>query len=130
MGEEVKTTTIPRLAGDGSNWVTYRDRISLTLKRRGLGDHFTHASPTKRYTQLASTSGLTVDEKWEDDEVAFRELIAVSIPDDEFNQIKSAPHAKEMWEQLKAIYEGRTQALLMNAWRQLQNTKCGENEDL
>ena len=80
--------------------------------------------------QLATTSGLIIDEKWEEDKITFHKLIAVSIPDNEFNQIKSTSHAKVMWEQLKVIYEGRTQVLLMNVWQQLQNMKCGENEDL
>jgi len=130
MGEEVKTSIVLKLAGDGANWVTYRDRMTLTFKRRGLGDHLDFTKPTKRYTALATVSSLTVDEKWEEDEFAFRELIAISIPDNEFNRIKSATHGKDMWDQLKGMYESWTQALLSNMWRQLQNTKCKEDVDL
>jgi len=71
MGEEVKTSIVPKLAGDGANWVMYWDRMTLTFKRQGLGDHLDFMKLTKWYAVLTTVSSLTVDEKWEEDEFAF-----------------------------------------------------------
>ena len=63
MGEEVKTSIVPKLVGDGANWVTYQDRMTLTFKRQGLGDHLDFTKLTKQYMALATASSLTVNKK-------------------------------------------------------------------
>jgi hypothetical protein len=85
MGEEVRTNTLPRLAADGANWVTYHNHMMLAFRRQGLGDHLTHISPTPKAKKLAAASNVDVNNKWEDDELAFQELIAISIPNDDFH---------------------------------------------
>jgi len=47
-----------RLAGDGSNWVTYRDRLNITLRMRRWQDHLTSSSATQAYTDRGDVNGI------------------------------------------------------------------------
>ena len=60
----------------------------------------------------------------------FRDLIGMSVPDNVYLHIKGATHAKDMWDQLKGMFEGRSRTLSINAWRKLQNMRCKEDEDV
>jgi gag-polypeptide of LTR copia-type len=54
----------------------------------------------------------------------------MSIPDSVYLRIKGAAHAKDMWSQLKGMFEGWSWMLTTNAWRRLTNTRCKEGEDI
>jgi hypothetical protein len=53
-----------------------------------------------------------------------------SIPDDFFNRIKDRQNAREWWDSLKKICEGRSRTLLINLGQKLQNICCGEDDDI
>ena len=50
-----------RLAANGANWVTYRDRLNITLRMRRWQDHLTSASATKAYVDRGDINGIKPD---------------------------------------------------------------------
>ena len=129
MNDAMKLDLV-RLAADGSNWVTYRDRLNITLRMRRWQDHLTSNSITKAYLDRGDVNNIKPDMRWEDDDEAVKHLIMNTVPDDIFNRIKSGSNAKSWWDSLKAICEGRSRSLLIDLGRKLQNTHCGEDDDV
>ena len=129
MNEDYKFN-IMKLAGDGTNWVTYRDRMRYALDTRGWSDHLTSDTMTQEHKDAGDVGGVKPEAHWKADEAAVRQLIVASVPDSVFNRIKGGANAKSIWDELKKLFEGRTRSLLIDLGRKLQNTKCGEDDDV
>jgi hypothetical protein len=125
MSEDLKINVV-RLAVDGSNWITYRDRLQFALFVRSLTEHLTHTTVTATYTNAGVINGMTPVQRWDHDETTTKYLIASSVPDSIFKRIKSGTRAKDVWDSLKKLSEDRAQNLLMDLTRRIQNTKCTE----
>ena len=121
---------IAKLAADGSNWVTYRDRIMWALDAKGLLDHLTNGSITSDYVAAGTIDGQAPEARWKRDEAMVKQLVAGSVPDTVFSQIKAGLGAKEVWEQLRLLYEGRSKLILVDLRRKMQNTCCGPEDDV
>jgi gag-polypeptide of LTR copia-type len=121
---------VTKLVADGSNWVTYRDRIMWALNAKGLLEHLTSDMITSDYSTAGTVDGLTLEARWKKDEAMVKQLVAGSVPDMVFSQIKAGLKAKEVWDQLRALYEGRTKLILVDLWKRLQNTHCGADDDI
>ncbi|KAH9994357.1 hypothetical protein BJV74DRAFT_770395, partial [Russula compacta] len=80
---------LPKLASDGSNWITYHNRIEWSIKMRGLGDHLMHKAITKSYLNASDIGGFTPDQQWTRDEVTTSSLLDTMIPDKLFQEIKN-----------------------------------------
>jgi hypothetical protein len=50
---------------------------------------------------------------WDNDEATAMYTIAASIPNSVFTSVKSNTTAKDVWDALKALYEGRTTMVLV-----------------
>ena len=129
MNEDYKVNVM-KLTADGSNWVTYRDRLKFTLDLHGWSDHLTETAVTQTYMDAGDVGGVKPQARWKADEAAVRQIIVTSVPDGVFNRIKSGADAKTVWEDLKKIFEGRTRNLLIDLGRKLQNTRCGDDDDV
>ncbi len=129
MNEDYKIN-IFKLAADGSNWVTYRDRMKYALDTRGWAGHLVSTAVTQEYKDAGDIGGVKPETRWKADEAVVRQLIIASVPDSVFNHIKGGANAKSVWDELKKIFEGRTRNLLIDLGRKLQNTKCGEDDDI
>ena len=127
---DIMKIELVRLVGDGSNWVTYRDRLNITLRMRRWQDHLTQRSVTQAYLDRGDVNNVKPAMRWEDDDEAVKHLIMNSTPDDIFNRIKGGANAKAWWDSLKNICEGRSRSLLIDLGRKLQNTHCGEEDDV
>ena len=119
-----------RLAGDGSNWVSYRDRLQVTLRMRRWQEHLTATSVTQAYTNRGDVNGIAPPMRWEDDDEAVKHLIMNSISDKMFNRIKAGTNAKAWWDELKKICEGRSRDLRIDIDRKLRNTSCRDDDDV
>ncbi|KAH9012681.1 hypothetical protein EDB84DRAFT_1642548 [Lactarius hengduanensis] len=84
MSDDLRTM-VTKLIADGSNWVTYRDRMLWAVESRGLSEHLTEATITAAYTGPGDVNGLTPAVRWRMDQAAVKQLIAISIPDTVFN---------------------------------------------
>ena len=121
---------IEKLNADGSNWVSFRDRMMWALWSRGLLEHLTSTTVTANYTAIGTVNNITPQMKWDNDEATAMHVIAASIPNSVFTNVKSKPNTKEVWDALKALYEGRTQMVLVKMSQQLQTTRCGEDNSV
>src|SRR5258708_14883381 len=129
MSNDIKLH-LPMLAADGSNWITYRDRIIWLMKMRGLGDHLMSTVTTQSYKDAGDVAGLKPEQRWTADENAASQLIGATIPDSVFHKIKTADFVKDVWDRLKGLFEGKSRTLLIDLGRKLQNTRCGDSEDV
>ncbi|KAF8484320.1 hypothetical protein F5888DRAFT_1770990 [Russula emetica] len=107
------TLHLPKLSADGSNWITYRDRIKWTITMRGLGDHLTDDKLTQGYRSAGDIGGLKPEQRWTADKIAVNQIFGATIPDLVFNQIKSSYEPKDVWDKLKALFEGKSRSLLL-----------------
>jgi len=121
---------LPKLDADGSNWITYRDRMQWIVKMRGLGDHLMHATISPDYTKAGDVGGLKPAQRWTAGEIAVSQLFGMTIPDSVFHQIKSADNVRDIWDKLKALFEGKSRVWMIDVGRKFQNTRCGEDDDV
>ena len=59
-----------------------------------------------------------------------KQAIAALVPDSIFNRIKGSMRTKDVWDVLKALFEGRTQMIVVDLCRQIQSLKCGEDDNV
>ena len=130
MSDFVSKLHIEKLNTDGSNWVSSRDRMMWVLQFWGLLEHLTSTVVTANYTAIRMVNNITPQMKWDNDEATTMHVIAASIPNSIFTNVKSKPNTKEVWDALKALYEGRTQMVLVKTSQQLQTTHCGEDDSV
>ena len=127
---ELMKLEIVCLAGNGSNWVSYRDRFGVILRMQHWQEHLTSAQVTQAYRDRGDVNGVAPIMRWEDDNKAVKALIMSSIPDELFNRIKSGVNAQAWWDSLKNICEDRSRSMSIDLRGKLQSTRCGEDDDV
>jgi len=85
---------------------------------------------TQTYQDAGNVGILTPQMQWHLDQAAVKQLISSSVPDTVFNAIKTGATAKDVWDTLKKLYEGRTTLILVDLRRQLQTTHCAEEDNV
>ena len=139
---------VPRLLADGSNWVTYRDRLRWALSARGLLGNITEDNPKPQNPIVnepspdpADTAAMSAHanlnrgyelriDRWVTAEATVKQCIASTIPDSIFNWIKNKKSAKDVWDAITDIFEDWSTMVAIDLRLKLQNIKCGENEDV
>ncbi|KAJ3489198.1 hypothetical protein NLJ89_g11551 [Agrocybe chaxingu] len=145
---------VPKLLADGSNWVTYKDRLRWAVDARGLLNHLDEdiPEPTKLTVTSLDTLGdpntpakagttSTTDERvtrgyelrttqYKTSEATVKQAIASTIPDSVFNRIKTKKTAKNVWDALTEIFENRSLTVAIDLRHQMQTIKCGKHEDV
>ena len=129
MSDDTKIT-VTKLVVDGSNWVTYRDRMQWAIDSRSLSIHLTSPTITQEYKDAGNVGIMTPKIRWRHDQAAVKQLIGSSVPDTVFNAIKTGNTAKDVWDQLKKLFEGRTTLILVDLGRHLQTTHCAEEDSI
>ena len=122
--------TLTKLAPNGHNWVTYRDRIEWVFNTRQWSEHLTQVTVPQTYIAAGDIGGVTPQNRWAAEERTIKELIGESIPDSVFSKIKSKPNVREIWTTLRALYEARTTMIVVDMTKRLQSTKCNEDDDV
>jgi hypothetical protein len=121
---------IPKLAVDGSNWVIYRDRMIWAMDSHMLSDHLTNDSMPQAYPAAGTVNGAPAATQWAHGEATVKQAIAASVPDSVFNRIKGGTCAKDIWDAVKALLEGRTQMLVVDLRQRIQMLKCSEDDNV
>ena len=129
QNSEIKSS-VPKLQSDGANWVTYRDRLILALESLGLDIHLNNDKAPKEYSAKGEVGGLDAATRWKRGESGTKQLIAATIPETIFSQIKGGTRAKEMWEALKKLHEERSRVTRVTLLRKFRNLKCEEEGDV
>ncbi len=128
MGEE--KLHLPKLASDGSNWITYRNCIQWSFKMRGLGNHLISNSILDEDLEAGDIGGYTPAQRWERGEVSASSLLDATILDNVFQSIKDAESMNEVWDNLKALFEGKSRTISVDLGQKLQTTHYGEDDDI
>src|SRR5258707_9547205 len=82
MGEE--KLHLPKLASDGSNWITYRNHIQWSFKMRGLGNYLISDSIPDEDLKEGDISGFTPAQRWKRGEISTSSLLDTTILDNVF----------------------------------------------
>ena len=130
MSDDDLQFNVTKLATDGSNWVAYRDRMIWAINLRQWSEHLTRATVPPSYFTAGIINGLTPDQRWEAEEASAKHLIAMSVPDDVFNCIKTKPKAMEVWRAVETFYLSRTKYIRVDLDKKLQNTKLDSEGDV
>jgi gag-polypeptide of LTR copia-type len=96
---------ITKLAMDGLNWVTYRNCMLWAFASRQWSHHLDTITVPPSYINTGIVNRQTPQEHWDVEEAAARQLIASSVPDHIFNQIKSKNTTHKVWDTLKSLYQ-------------------------
>jgi gag-polypeptide of LTR copia-type len=125
MSDDFKVTMV-KLANDGANWISYRDRMIWAFDNRRWSEHLTNDAVPATWVTIGT---ITPQQRWEAEEASTKNLIAASVPDHVFNRIKSKTNTKEIWDAIKEIYQKRSKMITVDLGRKLQSTKLSDNED-
>ena len=128
MGDE--RNQLERLLPDGTNWVSYRDRFMWVIEGHDWQDHLTHDTITQAYIDLGPVNNVQPPRRWMLDDRAVKTLISSSVPNPVFSQIKSHTAAKDVWNALKTLFEGRSALCLVDLGQRFQSTRCSETENI
>ena len=141
----IKVTSLPKLAADGSNWITYQDHIVNAIKAKGLHRHLlgTVCKPeeleewTRKFYKPEIMLPLTDDkleahknliDTYEQKEVMLCEIIYETINRSTFIQIKGKPTAANIWKKLQSIHTDKGSMFETDLLTQLQ-TICFSDGD-
>ena len=145
--DTLKLLKLPKLKDDGTNWITYRERIINTLTHKGLKRHVngTARKPAevefkddKAYkkgtaSELTPTM-LTALEKEQDEyeqkEASVREVIYETIGQSLFLQVKNEETAAKVWDKLVSIMEKKGDLIQVSIFSKLQTMVCLEDDDV
>ena len=117
------------LATDGSNWVTYQSQLIWAFNLRGWSDHLTTSTVPAAYITAGNINSQSPDQRWVTEEAITKHMIAASVPDCIFNQVKSKSTTKEVWAAVKAIHQTQSTMIAVDLYKKLQNTKLEEAGD-
>ena len=112
MSHDELKLKLPKLSPDGSNWVTYRDRLTWALQSNSIRDHIAADSPNAEYIALGTINSLEPAARWRKEEISINQALVSSLPDTAFNRIKDKTTVKDVWDNLKRVYEERSKAMV------------------
>jgi LTR polyprotein gag-polypeptide-like protein len=129
MVDELKIS-VEKLLSDGSNWVNYRNWMIWSLRSWGLLQHLASMTMPANYTIVGGTQNVTPTMQWEANEATTMQVIAALIPNSVFTNIKSKTTVKDVWDTLKALFEGRMTMVLVWLSQQLQSAPCSNDDNV
>jgi hypothetical protein len=145
--DAIKLLKLPKLKDDGSNWITYRERITNTLTHKGLKRHVLGTARTPTEIEIKSnkvykkggTKELTSTEieaiekafdEFEQKEASVREVIYETIGQSLFLQVKNEASAAKVWTKLVSIMEKKGDLIQVSLLAKMQNKICLEDDDV
>ena len=113
----------PLLDSEGRNWPTYKERFYLTAVSQGHKGHITGTTTKPKEDSSAFST-------WEITEAILKNLLASSIPNSIYSQIKARETVKDMYDELGALFESKSLGYESNLRRKLINSSCREGTNL
>jgi hypothetical protein len=139
---------IPKLAEDGSNWITYKERTLTAIGARGLMRYtdgricepipFVIDPNTKAVKKPdGSTPTQTeideldkkIDEYHQKNSLVKQQIFS-TITDRLLLRVQKLGEASEIWNEICQIHEGKTELVQIDLRRRLQETRCEEGGDI
>ena len=122
--------SVATLQSDGLNWVNYHNWTIWSLRLWGLLEHLVSSSITQTYVTIGNIQNMTPQMWWDANKAITMQVIAALTLDIVFTNIKSKTAAKDIWDTLKALFEGRTTMVLVWLSQQLQSACCGDDNNV
>src|SRR6267142_376507 len=119
-----------KLSLDGSNWVTYRDRLKWAMQTNTFDSHAGADSPPADYLALSTVGGVTTVVQWAKEENAIRLILGSTLPNTAFNRIKMMANVHNAWEILKWVFEEWSKVLVTDVIWRFQNKHCEEDKSV
>ena len=139
---------IPKLADDGLNWITYKERMLTAIGARGLmrytdgrkvkPDPFEVDSTTKKLKKPDGTTPTDkeiedlddlIDEYHQKDSLVKQQIFS-TITDQLLLRVQSLGSASRIWSEVCKIHEGKTELVQIDLRRRLQEMRCEEGGDI
>ena len=139
---------IPKLADDGLNWITYKERMLTALGARGLmrytdgrksrPDPFKVDETTKKLKKPDGTTPTEseiedldekIDEYHQKDSLVKQQIFS-TISDQLLLRVQSLGSASKIWDEVCKIHEGKTELVQIDLRRRLQEVQCDEGGDV
>src|SRR6267142_6862342 len=121
---------VPKLSSDGSNWVTYQDRLKWAMQANNFEDHAEAGLPSADYTALGTIGGITMAARWAKEENTIKLILGSTLPDIAFNRIKTTANMHNAWEILKWVFEEQSKVLVADVIQRFQNKHCKEDKSV
>jgi hypothetical protein len=145
--DALKLIKLPKLKDNGSNWITYRERIINTLTHKGLKQHVLGTTRVPDEIEIRSSKSykkggiielteeqLDAIEKYTDEyeqrEASVREVIYETISQSLFLQIKNEPTSARVWTKLISIMEKKGDLTQVSTLTKMQTMICLEDDDV
>jgi hypothetical protein len=139
---------VPKLAEDGSNWITYKERTLTAIGARGLMRHidgraielisFDVDKTTKVVTKKDGTPATQteideldkkIDEYYQKNSLVKQQIFS-TITDRLLLRVQKLKDASEIWKEICQIHEGKTELVQIDLRWRLQETRCDEGGDV
>src|SRR5258705_1212259 len=139
---------IPKLAEDGTNWITYKERMLTAIGARGLMRYIdgrvkqpipfalspATGEPLKADGKPATDAEIEALEDKLDEfcqkNSLVKQHIFSTLSDRLVLQIQILQTASKIWAEIRKIHEGRTELVQVDLRRRLQETRCKEGGDV
>jgi len=135
------TTTIPKLASDGSNWIVWKTRTQILIGAKKLARLLDEATvrPTAP-TPLTDKSSATETAAYEtalekclefdQSDMEAKHIIVSTIPDSLLIETAKCTTASSLWKAICVEHENKTKFFVVEMLRFLQNQRCSETDDV
>src|SRR5258705_901333 len=139
---------IPRLEGDGSNWVTYKERLLNAISARGLmryvngraQEPLPFAISAKMQLPVKADGSATTEQEqeaqddkideWYQKDALTKQHVFSMITDRLLLCVQRLQDASKIWKEICTIHEGKTELVQVDLHRRLQEMWCGKGEDV
>jgi len=139
---------VPKLAEDGTNWITYKERTLTAIGARGLMRYTDGRAKTPvmfkvdpKMNKLAKDDGTEptqteiedldkkIDEFHQKNSLVKQQIFS-TISDRLLLRIQKLEGANEVWTEICQIHEGKKQLVQIDLRRCMQETRCEEGGDV
>ena len=135
------SSTLPKLATDGSNWLVWKSRMQTFVGVRKLAHHLDSLTiPPAKPEPLAKEADKAAIEnheketekydEWMQGDIEVKHYIHATIPDSLHIQTINCASSKEIWETICKEHENKTQIFRMEMSRRIYSQRCTEAEDI
>ena len=136
-----KSFVLPKLRSDGVNWLLFQDSVELEAASHSLKNHIdgtgtepVHPHPGK--AKLDATEQAAVDEfekkleKWVSGEATIRKGLSEALPPALYLTVRKETTAKKVWDAVAKHHHQKSQLIIVELCRKLQNERCDEKGDV
>ncbi|THH15818.1 hypothetical protein EW146_g4715 [Bondarzewia mesenterica] len=116
---------VPKLASDGSNWVTYKTWLENAIKARGLVRHLTGS-----ITRPANPEAYEEDYTPSLREILERDTAEQKVAKFEQDEASNHTTTKDLWGAILKEYEQKLDIAKVDVRRQMMEAKCNEGGDV